>query len=117
MLVINSCFIFSYILLKYSKFVLKKAAMQLQVGTNREFVVFPEYVIYRASYYMEPHLSFSQASVKVEVSTAHGKERSFTFECSVDDIVTISCQCFNKVSNEKMLLKCFSLCPCRTNAE
>ncbi|KAK4742639.1 hypothetical protein SAY87_000640 [Trapa incisa] len=73
------------------------------VGSNGELLVFPEYVIYKASYYMEPLLTFSEASVKVEVLTALGKERSFILEYSVDDIVDISCQCFNRV--EMVLIK------------
>ncbi|OWM71333.1 probable ubiquitin-like-specific protease 2B isoform X1 [Punica granatum] len=73
------------------------------VGTNGALVVFPEYVIYRANYYMEPVLSFSRTCVKIEGSTTHGKERGLTLECSVDDIVNISCQWFNKV--ETVLIK------------
>lgn len=55
---------------------------------------------------MDPLLSFSHDSVKIEGSTAYGKERSFSLECSIDDIVNISCQWFNKVSDEILLLKC-----------
>ncbi|KAK4802333.1 hypothetical protein SAY86_000536 [Trapa natans] len=73
------------------------------VGSSGELMVFPEYVIYKASYYTEPLLTFSKSSVKVEASTALGKERSFIFECSVDNIVGISCQCFSRV--EMVLIK------------
>lgn len=64
-------------------------------------VLYPDYVVCRDSYCTEPQLTFSDSCIKVSGSKT---SEPFDFEWGVDDLITLECQRFPKVSPETLLL-------------
>ncbi|KAM2555359.1 hypothetical protein TB2_019378 [Malus domestica] len=65
-------------------------------NTNMTVVLYPDYVIYRDSYFSEPRLTFSPSCFKVSGSTSECPG-TFSSEWEVDDLIDVECQWFQKV--------------------
>lgn len=68
-----------------------------------EVVLYPDYIKYQDNYYLGTKLTFTHSCIKINVSTACGKQGAFDLDWAIDDVVDIRCNLFQ--SNETVMMK------------
>ncbi|XP_028802157.1 probable ubiquitin-like-specific protease 2B [Neltuma alba] len=68
-----------------------------------EVVLHPDYIIYQDNYYLGTKLTFTHCGIKINFSTACGKQGASDFDWAIDDVVDIRCNLFQ--SNETVMMK------------
>lgn len=61
-------------------------------------VLYPDFVVYRDSYHAGSQLSFSQSGIKIIGSNSFQDNGILNFERGIDDLVSIECSWFDKVT-------------------
>lgn len=77
----------------------------MQDNLERTVVICPDYVLYQNNYHTGVSVIFSPSGVKIEGPTVSEHQRTFSFESSVDDIISINCRWFQRVSPTLEYLK------------
>jgi sentrin-specific protease 7 len=62
-----------------------------------------DYVVYRGKYCTGCLVTFSYSGIKINGTTAHGDEGTFSFETGIDEIVSIESQNIQRVSSSNLM--------------
>lgn len=66
---------------------------------NNAVVISPDFILNGDMYYTESQVTFSCNCIKVEGSTVNGTKETFSFEWSIDDIISIESTWCGRVSS------------------
>ncbi|KAG4147431.1 hypothetical protein ERO13_D05G222200v2 [Gossypium hirsutum] len=75
---------------------------------ERTVVICPDYVLYQNDYHTGVSVIFSPSGVKIEGSTVSEHQRTFSFESTIDDIISINCRWFQRVGYMTLKMKVLS---------
>ncbi|MBA0808274.1 hypothetical protein Gohar_024026, partial [Gossypium harknessii] len=75
---------------------------------ERTVVICPDYVLYQNDYHTGVSVIFSPSGVKIEGSTVSEHQRTFSFESTIDDIISINCRWLQRVGYMTLKMKVLS---------